>query len=264
MTESDDPFRFEDEPQPVEKKVDPRATISLIDLIVAVTIAAVISAVWLQSNDAQSLGVFNILASIPWLIVSIMGGTALFLFGRRFLLGLPTDFQPGHWLMCLNGTTLIYFAINALSEFFYLVFKEYMPMSDANATAMTFAGTVPWWIRLAGSVLVSLIFVLAGFVLPVRPAWRILLIRPVVQAFILVTLMVQIAFQFFPWLGSFSGVASILNELTAFLMIVTLAIWDRVTTSDRRDYLHWIGVVSTALVFGFSVVFNLSMFFWRP
>ncbi|MBI1248757.1 hypothetical protein GC197_13065 [bacterium] len=108
MTDSDDPFLFEDEPKPEEKKVDPSVTISLMDLLVAVTITAALCVNLSKINGIPLFPWLRPVMIASWAIPATIGGTALFLFGRRWFFRRPTDFQPGHWLLCVVGITFVW------------------------------------------------------------------------------------------------------------------------------------------------------------
>ncbi|MBI1248758.1 hypothetical protein GC197_13070 [bacterium] len=268
MTDSNNPFRLEGQPQAVAKKDDSNAKITLIDLIAAVVIAILVIAAWSLTKDAQLKHLIVLIVSIPRLIVTILGGAALFHFGRRFMLGQSIGFQPGHWLLCLHGTNLIYFAVYGTIGLLYLAFKNILPIPGANEPDVSFANVVPATVLTAGVVLCDLIFVVLGLILPVRFAWRLLLIRPVMHALLLIVQAILFAATASMMLEDRSkllalpGYAFLLNEFFALVLVVVLAIWDCTTTNDRRDYIHWAGVAAAGLLSGSILFFQLTLRFW--
>ena len=269
MMDSNSPPRFQKEPLLPENKNDSNAKIVLIDWIAAAVIAILVIAAWLLTKEAQSKHLITLILSIPRIIVTVVGGAALFHFGRRFVSGQTIDFQPGHWLLCLHGTYLLYFAVYAIAALLYFAFKIILPIPGANEPDASFASVAPMSVITAGVVFCDLIFVVLGCVLPVRFAWRILLIRPVMHAMLLIVQSAVFALAtttMMPkenlWLLSLPWYGIIFNEFFALTMNVALAIWDCTTTNDRRDFLHWTGVAAAGLLSGSIVFFRLTLPFW--
>ncbi|MBI1248759.1 hypothetical protein GC197_13075 [bacterium] len=247
MPDTNDPFQVEEKTQPAEKQVDPRVTLSLLDLFVAVTVAVVVSALGLQIGGMSSVAGEDLFVVIVRLIYITICGTALFLFGRRWLGGVPTDFQPGHWLLCLCGIDLI-------SQFLgYCGFYLAGPDGLSNQQDSAF----PYFLILVSSTFPSVVQIGAGFLLPVRLAWRLLLI-PSLVGIVLLWEAVAEAQQWLPeWFSHLYWFGMVVNTFSPILLLIVLVIWDRLTTSDRRDFIHWGGVVIYGLALGASILMNL-------
>ena len=81
--------------------------------------------------------------------------------------------------------------------------------------------------------------------MPVRPAWRLALVFPVFQS--LLTLLLfggMLLDNSWFFLNSIYSLANVTIVVLGMFVILGLALWDRVTTHDRRDWLHWLGVAA--------------------
>lgn len=99
------------------EQLDDRVRISLIDLFVWMSCTGLFCAV--SQNSFQLIWQDNftaILLLIPVLLAYPVGLTALFLFGMRRLRRKPTIFQPGHWLLCLQGVAGILYIASTLKS----------------------------------------------------------------------------------------------------------------------------------------------------
>lgn len=222
-----------DEPSTVEM---PRTQLTVLDIMVGVTIAAVTCGIWLQFSQPENQ-MFQVLLMVPTLIIFVLGGTALFSFGRRYVLKQPIDFQPGHWLLCLIGVTFVTQSITHIIRF--ILFNPHVNLSsvdDQQPMMLLF---------LVQHVVFLVCFLLAGFIMPVRPAWRLNLVPPALQNILTIGFFVGL-FQDQQWhlfnaLFPYFNVA--INLMGIFLLLV-LATWDYASTRDRRDWLHWLGIVA--------------------
>lgn len=232
---------FASDPPPQTQDV--RSQLTLLDIMIGVSIAAVTCGFWLQTSPPQ-VPTAQIVFMIPTLIIYVLGGTALFSFGRRYLLKQTIDFQPGHWLLCLMGVS---FVIQSSAHLLRLAFfpSESMSLSANEPHILLFF--------IGQHVLFLVCYLMAGFLLPVRPVWRVTLVDPVLQSLLILLLFASMLMQnqFYLLNGSYSYANVAINLLGIFI-ILGIAVWDRATTHDHRDWLHWLGVVA-------MLIWNLPM-----
>ncbi|MFN3150755.1 hypothetical protein [Bremerella sp.] len=220
-----------------------RSQLSLLDIMVGVAIAAVTCGFWLQTSQPQ-MPTAQIVFMIPTLIIYVLGGTTLFSFGRRYLLKQTIDFQPGHWLLCLMGVS---FVIQSSAHLLRLAFfpSEFMSLSDNEQPILLFF--------IGQHVLFLVCYLVAGFLLPVRPAWRLTLVTPVLQSLLILLLFANMLMQNPSYLiNGIYSYANVAINLLGIFIILGVAVWDRATTHDHRDWLHWLGVVAI-------LIWNLPM-----
>lgn len=229
----DDDQDFASDPSPTHQVVQSQLT--LLDIMVGVAIAAVTCGSWLQTSPPQ-MPLVQVVFMVPTLIIFVLGGMALFSFGRRYLLKQPIDFQPGHWLLCLIGMT---FVIQSSTHLLRLAFfnSGTVVLSD-NQNPVLF-------LFIAQHILFLICYVVAGSVMPVRPAWRLSLIFPILQTVLVILLFLSMLLenQWYFLNGIYTYVDVAVNVLGMFI-ILGLAVWDRATTNDHRDWLHWLGVAA--------------------
>ncbi|MBI1248761.1 hypothetical protein GC197_13085 [bacterium] len=241
--ETEDPFAFEDESRPLEEKIDSRVTLSLIDLIAAVTAAAIISALGSLLLDKNEITPAIAISLTGFVLYATLGATALFLFGRRWLLGVPTDFQPGHWLLCLSGILFIGQVFSFIVN--YYVMTHFIVIRGPASSAFA------WTIALT-TLIASGSYVIAGFLMPVRPAWRLLLIPSVMSVAMTIVSISGLSFLLHWWpIAAFNW---FVVTFAPILLLIALTIWDRVTTSDHRDVIHWVGVATNVVAFGVVLI----------
>jgi len=217
--------------------------VSLVDLLIGMLVTAIWCAANqklfanfdLSQNLAGTLSVFGLL------LVYFFGAAGLCLFVRRWYLGIETDFQPGHWWLCLVGIWVVYLL---LAE---LVHWNIVPLKELDPT---------WRLKWAFGKDASVIGVLwiSGVLLPVRRAWWLTLIpqtlvhlgtmalwAAVLAGYTQHGVYYQPRFQFF--------------SLPLDLVVLWgVAIWDARTTTDRRDWLHWFGLVVASMISGNELI----------
>lgn len=224
-----------DESSPTQ---DARTQFTILDIMVGVTIAAVTCGFWLQTSQPQ-MPMIQVVFMIPALINFVLGGTTLFSFGRRYLLKQPIDFQPGHWLLCLIGVSFIIQSIANLLRAVLFSREESIVLDDQS----------PMMFLILGQQLVFLVcFLVAGILMPVRPAWRLALVTPILQSVLVMLLFGSMLLQD-QWysLNDIYSYANVVINILGIFVVVVLAVWDQATTHDRRDWLHWLGVAAMLL-----------------
>lgn len=214
--------------------------LSLLDLFIWTTLAALTCALWTiqtANSGAGSVNVTQWLFFVPTALAFATSGTVLALFARRRYRRLPIDFQPGHWLFCLTGVVFLYHALALLVTSAIL-----NPMSVSGVSWMT------WYLRIGQDVGFLTAFLLTGFLLPVRPMWRLVLVMPCVMSLLSI---IGVTW----WLVTENAVMwlhllrlEIVVVVVGLLVLLSIAAWDKATTRDRRDMLHWLGVVTVVLL----------------
>lgn len=174
----------------------------------------------------------------PLVIAFPTAGTALMLLIRRRRAQQPIDFQPGYWLLCVTGVLFLYFAISTVTK------------SAAKPAMVTMFGQTPGSLLIDCGESIGLIVVLllAGFLLPVRPLWRCVLLMPCgivgYTAYAEIWWLVQQDTRPFATLNF----AELVFHLVGLLVLLVVAVWDFATTRHPRDRLHWLGVTNAALL----------------
>lgn len=229
---------------------DGRIRISLIDLFVWMSCTGLFCAV--SQNSFQLIWQDNftaILLLIPVLLAYPVGLTALFLFGMRRLRRKPTSFQPGHWLLCLQGVAGILYIVSTLKSL--VIDSGYFVAFPPEDTSWQF------YIPLMEQFVVMIAIVVTGCLLPVRMIWRSYLVAICflygVTILQLVLLLSDSNFMLvdFDWFTT----AYLAGILFTFFLLIGLAVYDKLTTDERRDLLHWLGVVVTAQFYIPSFIF---------
>ncbi|PQO31158.1 hypothetical protein C5Y96_12460 [Blastopirellula marina] len=212
----------------------PRSQFTLLDIMVGVTIAAVTCGVWLQYAQPQ-IQMIQIVLMVPTLIVFVLGGTTLFSFGRRYVLKQPIDFQPGHWLLCLMGVTFVVQSTTHVLRLAIIPSHEVVISDDQQAVMLFFLGQ---------HVISLVCFLIAGFVIPVRPAWRLMLAPLVLQNLLTIWLFAGMLLgNQWRMFGALYPYVNLAIHVMGIFTLLLLATWDYASTRDRRDWLHWLGIV---------------------
>lgn len=213
--------------------------LSLWDLFVWTTLAALACTLWSIHNASTGSFQVNVSQLIFFLTTAFAfatSGTALLFFARRWYRGLPTNFQPGHWLLCLTGVVMLYHGLAIL--------VRNTIMRVAMISPRTYAEV---YLTIGQDVCFLLVFLLAGFLLPVRPTWRWVMLMPCLQSLMMVGLWsLVIAFNYFPY--SVVVQADIVFNVLGLLILLSIAAWDKATTRDCRDTVHWLGVVTVVIL----------------
>ncbi|QDU78220.1 hypothetical protein Pan97_53040 [Bremerella volcania] len=229
-----------------------QSQLTLLDIMVGVTVAAVTCGFWFQMSQSQ-MPMFQFAMMVPTLIIFVLGGTALFSFSRRYFLKQPIDFQPGHWLLCLMGVTFVIQSTAHLLRWAVITSDDFTVSIDQHGVMLFFLGQHA--VFLIG-------FLLAGILLPVRPAWRLALVAPVLQNLLTILLFGNLLLENQWYL--FSAIYSYANltfNLLGIFTVLALTAWDRATTHDRRDWLHWLGVAAMLIWDLPTLIIQLSGWF---
>lgn len=213
--------------------------LSLRDLFVWTTLAALACTLWsIQNANAGGLNVNvqQVLFFLPAAFAFATSGTALLFFGRRWYRGIPTDFQPGHWLLCLAGAIVLYHGLAILVR--SMIVSIVMP----PPRTLLFA-----YLNVGQDIAFLLVLLLAGFLLPVRATWRWVLLMPCLMS--LTSMAIWSMFIGLDYYGFLFLVrAEIVIVVLGLLILLSIAAWDKVTTRDRRDGLHWLGVATVVIM----------------
>ncbi|MBA2117466.1 hypothetical protein [Bremerella alba] len=221
-----------------QTKNDRQARLTLLDLLVGTAAAAIFSAL----NNSPGVGntrfaveLITNIYFITTLLIFASGGTGLFLFARRWWNGWSTDFQPGHWLLCLIG--VMYSVIMTSLLFQQVVFGSAIENLRMKWLSMAVFQVLHLWAYLT-----------AGFLLPVRSWWRIALIPQTLIILAMLGLVIslnsgneQIALFWFERTKPFLLILDI-------VVLLTLVVWDTWTAGQRRDWIHWWGVTVAVMM----------------
>ncbi|GAA4431126.1 hypothetical protein [Bremerella cremea] len=219
-------------PQPVKREEDDRARITLIDIMACVTIGAVNAALWLQDFADSNLPSLYVVVECCLFISFTLGVTGLFLFARRWFQGKKTDFQPGHWILCLVGSALVLQTVMSLIR---RVFREALEFDIDGVNTLLL-------LILAVQVMVEVLLSIGvGILLPVRRHWRWWLVFVVLAGCIQVLVLFSYILQLYNYSPIFSSL-SFANTIVAIGVLVGLAIWDYATKEGPRNELHWVGI----------------------
>lgn len=218
---------------------DAHARVSLMDIMVGVAFAAMWCGVLNPSLEGFNFGqqLAAGMAFLIQLLIVFSGTTGLFLFARRWVRMRPIDFQPGHWWLCLLGCFACFLLLTHGTE---RTAKEFIDWQRdrqlAFGIAVLIGNIVLWW----G----------VGLLLPVRKVWWLTLIPQTILGLATIGLFGAVLagyqahgsyyFELFkPWMLMFD-----------MLVLVVIGVWDRWTTNNRRDWLHWWGVITAMLLSG--------------
>lgn len=233
---------------------DTKIRLSLTDLFVWMTLTGLFCFLYreyLTTPWQDSLRL--IWSTAPYLLAYPVCLTASVMIARHWMRRRPIDFQPGYWLMCVNGIT-------ALMTIEVLVIRMIFPALD-NIVIYSPLGERPWplLVYIAEHTCYLVLLVTAGFVLPVRWFWRTFLVLPLSMtgmsliSFILLMLFVTTS-EVWLLIINYGEQA---NTILGPLLIATLTIVDVSTTNQRRDWLHWLGVILTLLLYLVAAAQNL-------
>lgn len=219
--------------------------LALADIFVWMSLACVVTALWIQHHQGDIATVLSprlLVFFVPVVFAFSTAGTALCYFLRNWWRGDAIDFQPGHWLLCLTGVILGFHIVMVALKI--AVRKFIVPVEEQLA----------WLSHLQAighETMFIIVFLVAGFVLPVRCLWRWVLVMPCLLS------MVNIAIRVLWSLGqpAISGVwpqilfdAQVLIMALGIFVLLAISAWDQATTMSRRDVLHWLGVFSVLLL----------------
>ncbi|PQO46316.1 hypothetical protein [Blastopirellula marina] len=213
--------------------------LSLWDLFVWTTLAALACTLWTIHNAAAGSFQVNAQQVIFFLTAAFAfatTGSALFLFARRWYRGMPTDFQPGHWLLCLTGTIMIYHGLAILGRSTI--------MRIAMITSRSYTDV---YLNIGQDVGFLLVCLLTGFLLPVRPTWRWVMLMPCLMSLTWIavwSMVIGLDYYAFWYVVRIEIVLVVLG----LFILLSIAVWDQATTRDRRDWLHWLGVATLVIL----------------
>lgn len=232
---------------------DTTIRLSLSDLFVWMTLTGLfcfLSREYLTSTwQSEPYLIWNI---APALLIHPVSLTAFMMMIRRRLRRQPMHFQPGYWLLCLNGILACFVIESAIVG---------MLFPQLQTIDMDFYGPRPWklLVPIAQNSCILIAVSLAGFGLPVRWFWRIVLLVPLLESgrYILYDLMYLLRIPANLALRQFERSYSNLESLLALLLIVILAVVDVSTTDQKRDWLHWLGVILTLLLYTVAALYDV-------
>ena len=213
--------------------------LSLWDLFVWTTLAALACTLWSIQN--ASYGSFQaIVLQLIFFVTAAFafatGGTALLFFGRRWYRGIPTDFQPGHWLLCLTGTIVFYHGLAILVRSMIVSIVVPPPRTLLYE-----------YMSIGQDIGFLTVFLLVGFLLPVRATWRWVLVMPCLMSLTWVAVRSMVI-----WLNYYAFWFVVRVEIVivvlGLLILLSIAAWDKATTRDRSDALHWLGVATVVIM----------------
>lgn len=233
--------------------------LSLRDLFIGTAAIAVVLWLnrWVNSPSSFSL---SMVVSLTISLTQATGVWACWYFAWRWWRKVPTDFQPGHWLLCLLGFLFVLLAIEQRLQSW--LFVSFDTVTEEVLTTMSYPFLVV--------VLRHLLFLAVGLILPVRWPWRILLLSPLLE-------MVAFSFLFYA-MHSMASTPSLPAHLhltftmrsaelatqvgagLSVLLLIALTIWDRWTAPTSRDWLHWVGCVVTFLYYTLMLFVRLRLF----
>ncbi|PQO33001.1 hypothetical protein [Blastopirellula marina] len=233
--------------------------LSLRDLFIGTAAIAVVLWLnrWVNSPRSLSLSMF---VSLTISLTQATGVWACCYFAWRWWRKVPTDFQPGHWLLCLLGFLFVLLAIEQRLQSW--LFVSFDTVTEEVLTTMSYPFLVV--------VLRHLLFLAVGLILPVRWPWRFLLLSPLLEmaatAYLFYALQSMTASSSLPEISRFASTmrsAELAMQVGAglsVLLLIALAIWDRWTAPTSRDWLHWIGCVMMFLYFTLTLFVRLRLF----
>lgn len=232
--------------------------LSLRDLFAATAAIAVV--LWLNrlGNSSSSLSLSSFIA-LTISLTQATGVWACWYFAWRWWRKVPTDFQPGHWLLCLLGILFVLLVIDRRLQSWLFVPFDW-------ASKEVFAAMSYLFLVVA---LRHLLFVAAGLILPVRWGWRILLLPALLEMvaifYLFYTMQSMANAPFiaagasFPSTLRWAELATLAGTGLSVLLLIILTIWDRLTTPTTRDWLHWAGCAMTFLYFTLTLVARLRL-----
>ncbi len=211
--------------------------ISLLDLFLWVSIFCITAAGWNLFLGGRYLNSYHVVRFAPQLLACTTAWTVMVWLARRRFSHQPIDFQPGYWLLCVCGAATAYYAV------FFLVEMSVKALFDGRDQARYL-----FWLSLAASEFTTvLVALLAGFLFPVRPMWRWVLVVPCLVKVCAIyaehgLLFTQISSR------QFWHQIVLYGTIVAIAALVAMAVGDKLTTRDRHDWVHWLGVANTALL----------------
>ncbi len=214
-----------DKPSPIRSESQARLTI--LDIFVGVAAAAMFIAVTGAPDTGSDAATTELIANIYFIVtlsIFTSGATGLFLFARRWWRGVPTDFQPGHWLLCLIGVMYPVILFSLLCQHFVFTERHTRPIGLAVL-----------------QILLLWAYLTAGFLIPVRKWWRLALIPQMLIIVSMIILILTTKFDEQMALFLFEMVKPMLLVFDIVVLLVLLS-WDTWTRNGPRDWLHWWGV----------------------
>ncbi|MEW4563793.1 hypothetical protein AB1K70_14765 [Bremerella sp. JC770] len=224
-----------------ERKRQPQ--VSLVDLLAGMLVAAI----WCAANQKSfanldlSQNLANMLFQFGLILIYFFGATGLCLFVRRWYLGMVTDFQPGHWWLCLVGILVVYVLLAVLVEW------NVVPLNELDRT---------WklkWLFGQGAGYIGVLWI-SGLLLPVRRAWWLTLIPQTLVHLGTMALWAAVLAGYTSYGVYYQPRFQFFSLPLALVLLWSVAIWDARTTPDRRDWLHWFGLVVASMVSGNELI----------
>ncbi|MBA2117465.1 hypothetical protein [Bremerella alba] len=196
---------------------------------------------WYDEIDRQSLTMLAF-----YTMAQATGVVGIFYILRTSTREKSEPFQPGHWLLILLGVSAPFYVLSNITQviLFYDGFADTESYLRVNTVAIIFWQIVEW-----GLVL------LLAFTLPVRGGWRVLLVVYFFGTVIFLAELVSLHFQLHVAAETWYGYLSTWYFVLSAVLLVGLAIWDVATTTQRRDWLHWVGSTNELVFFTPTFVF---------
>ncbi len=222
--------------------------LSLLDLFIWMTAAAIYCVVSQQFLDIAGWLPFFYGRFASELIAFPIGMTALFMLAKAYRQGTRGSLQPGFWLLCVMGVYGVFYVFDCLA----IAVEGYIPRGGLGTVFLRY------WVfhDLVLEFLTFVSFLAVGILLPVRKVWRLLTLVPLMSLWssLVVTVWLLTSsgwlWMAFDWIFFGEKVA----YGVGVLLIPGLAAWDVVTTDQRRDWLHWLGVIVVFQFFLISLV----------
>ncbi len=225
---------------------DRQAKVSLWDLVLWMTICGVMSLLRIQltpPSGSASQQAFGLTYFGMEMACFSTGVTALIVFGRRWWHGLKTDFQPGHWLLCLLGIIGLNWFMGEVVRLTITPWLHWQDFVSGSSSFLLIEGAIQLTFFLVT-------YLVAAYCMPVRSVWRITIYPRVVEnVLLLATVLADIVgtgamvYRVFDlWKGPLL--------MADLVLLIAIATWDFRTTNDRRDWLHWWGVITAMLLSG--------------
>lgn len=222
--------------------------IQLMDLFVWTAICGVMVALCKAYYDVTPI---KVAWAEVWLVL-LGGGSATVLTGTLLLIRHTLRFgrfslQPGHWLMCVWSFWALGYIATMVN--FLIFWSKLPPGSDPGEMVnhLEYRSEGYFFAEMWIDGVVLLLMIAAACYLRVRLIWYLVLIPEFFQA--MKSLSRKVAnvtelesLNLSDWIA-FNGFASMV-----FALIMGLAIYDGLSAKEKRDQLHWIGVVSVAAI----------------
>jgi len=226
----------------LEAQISPPSHLTWIEgaawVVVALVIlvsALVLEETWYEEVDAQSL-----LSHGLYAVANATGVIGIFYLARTSVREPGEPFQPGQWLLILMGTSAPFYVLSNMTQIvlFYDGFADVESYRWASTAASVFWQAVEW----------CLVLTLA-FLLPVRSMWRVLVVIYFLGAMAGLVELAALQLDLHPEAEAWYGYVSIRWFLLSAVALVCFAIWDVLTTHQRRDWLHWVGIGNELVFF---------------